>query len=363
MIQTLRDQLNELENVNRPGETFSKGHKATALPPLITTCSSASRDLLNMSTEDECAEMTNTNHSPQYSEDLPPLPCLSSVEDEPSTFFEHNLLAQSPHLDIASVLQDSKSPEADECCDLGRMMKPINQIIDSVENLVGDPQSVQTTSVEPSPNASGKRTPEVCKCDQLLNSRRQWVLPLRRHADSLLQRYFSRHNIAFPILHEPTFRRQYAQIWDSAPTTASSNSPICSGLCKQLSQGQLLLPTTYAVFATASLFETMDLEQNVMRANSFFRFAQDVDIFEVMENEVEIELVQLLLLMGRYLQSTERFAKCKNISGLAIRTAQSLGLHYDVDEAQKRGLLPRPVTQLQREMRARVWYGCVLLER
>lgn len=200
-----------------------------------------------------------------------------------------------------------------------------------------------------------------CKCDNLLHSRRQWYLPLRRSADALVTRYFSRHNRAFPVLHERTFRRQYERLWESEAIPASTTC--CSGLCKQRSQGKLLLPTTYAIFAYASLFETSQPEQNTVRAKNFFRMAQEVDLFQILNDEVGIELVQLLLLMGKYLQSTEHLSKFKNISGLTIRMAQSMGLHYGVREAQQRGLLSDPATQLECEMRARVWHGCVLLER
>ena len=274
-------------------------------------------------------------------------------------------LSQPRPLNEPTEPQTTSSIDTDQSLSLERMMKPINQMIDSTEQDARPTIIYDAASGPSSPRLGEARMADVdiCRCDLLLSSRRQWVLPLRRHADSLIQRYFSRHNIAFPILHEPTFQRQYVQIWDSAPDVEGTDSVHCSGLCKQRSQGRLLLPTIYAVFALSSLFETTELEQNVMRANSFFRLAQEVDILEILDNEVGMELVQLLLLLGRYLQSTERFAKCKNVSGLAIRTAQDMGLQYSVAEAQKRGVLVCPITQLESEMRARVWYGCVLLER
>ncbi len=40
-----------------------------------------------------------------------------------------------------------------------------------------------------------------------------------------------------------------------------------------------------------------------------------------------IGLVQALLLMGQYLQSTESSGLCWNVVGLAIRVAQRIGLH------------------------------------
>ncbi|KAK3897730.1 fungal-specific transcription factor domain-containing protein [Staphylotrichum tortipilum] len=90
---------------------------------------------------------------------------------------------------------------------------------------------------------------------------------------------------------------------------------------------------------------------------------QQVDLLDIIDEEVGIELVQLLLLMGFYLQSTEKFSKCWNITGLAIRMAQNMGLQLSPADARRRSLLTVSPTQLESEMRVRVWYGCVLLDR
>ena len=77
---------------------------------------------------------------------------------------------------------------------------------------------------------------------------------------------------------------------------------------------------------------------------------QEVDLLEILDNEVGLELVQFLLLMARCLSTTEQLSKYKNISILTIRMAQGMGLHYTVEEAQRRGLLRCPATQLECEM-------------
>jgi hypothetical protein len=82
----------------------------------------------------------------------------------------------------------------------------------------------------------------------------------------------------------------------------------------------------------------------------------------LMNEEVGLEFVQLILLMAFYLQSTEKYSKCWNMAGLALRMAQNMGLHFSVAEARKRGLLAPLPTQLECEMRTRVWFVCVLLE-
>lgn len=147
----------------------------------------------------------------------------------------------------------------------------------------------------------------------------------------------------YPILHEPTFMRQYQHMWEPA-STASAN---CSGLCKQKGLDKIFPALANAVFALAALFASSPLEQNSARAGAYFNTAQKLDLLAIIDDEVGLELVQLLLLMGFYLQSTERFYKCWNITGLAIRMAQHMGLQLGPDEARKKGLVESYPSQLE----------------
>ena len=248
-------------------------------------------------------------------------------------------------------------------------MRPIDQAISkaSPENPVSIPTMPSIPSVSPTINTA---IPAQCCCHRLLGAG-EWSLPLRRHADDLIRLYFSRVHRMYPILHKPTFVKQYRQLWEPAgespkpsPTNAQPpNQSSCSGLCKQKSLDKTFPAMVNAVFALASLFGSSTAKQNSARAGSFFAMAQQVDLLDIIDDEVGIELVQLLLLMGFYLQSTERFSKCWNITGLAIRMAQNMGLQLNPHEARRKGLLTSCPTQLESEMRVRVWYGCVLLDR
>lgn len=66
-----------------------------------------------------------------------------------------------------------------------------------------------------------------------------------------------------------------------------------------------------------------------------------------------LRVVQALLLMGSYLQSTSRPNQCWNVLGMGIRVAQGLGLHIEPSEGDF----------IERESRRRVWWGCVLMDR
>jgi hypothetical protein len=67
------------------------------------------------------------------------------------------------------------------------------------------------------------------------------------------------------------------------------------------------------------------------------------------------QLVQILLLFGQYLQSSNNPHQCWIVVGLAVRTAQSLGLHLPETSAQIRS--PR-----RQQLARKVWCGCVLMD-
>jgi Fungal specific transcription factor domain len=67
------------------------------------------------------------------------------------------------------------------------------------------------------------------------------------------------------------------------------------------------------------------------------------------------ELVQYLLIMGQYLQGTQKSVETWTIHGLAVKAALQLGLHST--EASKH------FSPLDQEIRKRTWYGCVILDR
>ncbi|CAL5873913.1 uncharacterized protein PFLUO_LOCUS8197 [Penicillium psychrofluorescens] len=68
-----------------------------------------------------------------------------------------------------------------------------------------------------------------------------------------------------------------------------------------------------------------------------------------------LEVVQFLLLMGQYLQGTQKSIQAWTVHGLAVKGALQLGLH-------SRNAL-KSFTNLEQETRKRTWYGCVLLDR
>ena len=88
-------------------------------------------------------------------------------------------------------------------------------------------------------------------------------------------------------------------------------------------------------------------------ADGFYQQSRQLFHLDVLD-AASIPLVQALVLNGVYLQSTRHASRCWNVIGLAIRAAQGIGLHEEQVAA---------TSQLDREMRRRIWHTCVNLDR
>ena len=91
-------------------------------------------------------------------------------------------------------------------------------------------------------------------------------------------------------------------------------------------------------------------------SNSFFKLGRySVEPIRTIIDQGSLILVQYLLLMGLYLQGTQKSVEAWAVHGLAVKAAFQLGLHSS--EAAK------AFTPLDREIRKRTWFGCVVLDR
>jgi DNA polymerase III psi subunit len=173
-------------------------------------------------------------------------------------------------------------------------------------------------------------------------------LPRRRNADEYVSCYFNCIHPVFPILHKPSFMASYEQLWTSENTQEQheSNSEL---------DDVLFLSTSNLVFALGCQFsKSVPDTRKITVAEEFYQRSRDVFIYDVLDSTT-ISMVQMLLLTAIYLQSTKYASRCWNTVGLAIRVAQSLGLHSDWVQR-------RPENQVAREMRRRVWHTCLTLD-
>jgi len=107
----------------------------------------------------------------------------------------------------------------------------------------------------------------------------------------------------------------------------------------------------YLVFALGCQFSTL-FEDPIQGGDVYLNRAKSLLGFWVFDTGT-VRVVQALLLLGVYLQSTNRPNRCWNVVGMGIRVAQGIQLHLDSE-----------VTDLvEREIRRRAWWGCLLMDR
>lgn len=149
-------------------------------------------------------------------------------------------------------------------------------------------------------------------------------------ANTFVDAYFALYHNTFPILHEPTFRAQYAKLiprpnkdtWLALANIVAAAGAFISSPASDT--------TDIAIFRTAKHF----LSMNSLEAGN-------------------LTLVQAFGLSANYLQKRNKPNTGYNYGGLAIRLGIGLGLHKDI--------VGQKIAPFKQEMRRRVWWAlCVL---
>jgi hypothetical protein len=168
------------------------------------------------------------------------------------------------------------------------------------------------------------------------------VLPPRKHADHLMDLYWRHINHLDPFLHQEQFSHSYQALFAGSPLDTDE---------------RIFISTLNTVFALSTqLQEDMQAEQRDEASSTYFRRAWALLHPEMIIWEPgSLELVQCLLLMGRYLQCTSNTHQTWMAVGSAVRIAQSLGLH--IPEASSVPL--RPDSRRRRQL----WQCCVFMDR
>lgn len=194
------------------------------------------------------------------------------------------------------------------------------------------------------------------------------VLPPRKVADGLVNNYWTYVHTLYPFLHKPSFMHTYNQLW-SYPDQGTPNSNTSSSVNYTNyeeshlyeSEGEPLFQCTLNLVFALGCQLSPDTHESEREASSdvFFQRSKKLLHFDILE-EGNIKVVQALLLMGQYLQCTKLPGRCWIVVGLAIRVAQGLGLHLE----GKSNHMPKiAVNQLDKELRKRLWGGCIVLDR
>jgi hypothetical protein len=175
------------------------------------------------------------------------------------------------------------------------------------------------------------------------------VYPHRHNADDFLHCFWEFIHPVFPIIHKTSFIASYEQLWLPRNTASPSEDNVDV-------EEIIFSSTLNLVFALGCQFSGLvPPAKKALVADEFYRRARKIFVFDIVDS-ISLSLVQMLLLTGVYLQSTRHANRCWNVVGFAIRIAQSLGLHYDHPN-------PESDSQLQRQMKRRVWHTCLILDR
>ncbi|CCD34452.1 putative transcriptional regulatory protein [Botrytis cinerea BcDW1] len=173
-----------------------------------------------------------------------------------------------------------------------------------------------------------------------------FVLPQRQQADEFLKCYWEFVHPVFPLLDLRTFNATYERLWLSSPG---------KGLDGDELNETIFHATLNLVFALGCQYsKDVPPQRKSSYADELYRRSRRLLNFEILD-ALQLSLVQLFLLTGVYLQSTEHANRCWNVVGLAIRTAQGLGLNTENNSHR--------TSQSGYEIKRRVWHCCILLDR
>lgn len=174
------------------------------------------------------------------------------------------------------------------------------------------------------------------------------LLPRRVNSDKFVTCYWEFIHPMFPVLHKTTFMEQYEQFW-------ATESGINDGMpFKTEKDYAVFVSTLNLVFALGCQFsEVVGDTRKASVAHDFYERSRESYNHDWLDS-ADLPHVQLLVLNGVYLQSTQHANRCWNSIGLAIRVAQILGLQVKCAIG---------LSQLEREMRKRIWHTCISLDR
>lgn len=168
-----------------------------------------------------------------------------------------------------------------------------------------------------------------------------YVLPARKQADHLMDLYWYYVDPLYPFLDRQRFEHSYRALFAGTSIDADE---------------RIFVSILNIIFALSTqLIESLPPEQRDSSSQGYFTRAQDLLQLSLWDTG-SIELIQCLLVMSQYLQSTNNPHQTWMIVGSAVRIAQGLGLH-----------LPETLAEIssepERDLVRRIWHGCILMDR
>lgn len=172
----------------------------------------------------------------------------------------------------------------------------------------------------------------------------EYLLPPRRTANRLLGIHWNYSHIIFPWVDRLRFTRWYESLW----TDQEQNDV-------EIDQQAYYCMLNVIFAISCKLDSTVSNEEQESSSDSYFSRAQKLMSWNLIDIS-HIELLQALLLMVQYLQSTSMPRGWFECVGLAIHVARNMGFH-----------IPGRVSSFQNEyeceMARRLWFGCIIMDR
>ncbi|OLN83341.1 putative transcriptional regulatory protein C530.05-like protein 4 [Colletotrichum chlorophyti] len=183
--------------------------------------------------------------------------------------------------------------------------------------------------------------PSILHNDGGPESQADYVLPARKQADHLVDLYWYYVDPLYPFLDRQRFEHSYKALFAGTSIDADE---------------RIFVSIINIIFALSTqLMESLPPEQRDTSSQGYFTRAQDLLQLSLWDTG-SIELIQCLLIMSQYLQSTNNPHQTWMIVGSSVRIAQGLGLH-----------LPETALELssepERDLVRRIWHGCILMDR
>lgn len=164
-------------------------------------------------------------------------------------------------------------------------------------------------------------------------------LPTRQRADMLLEIYWKYSHVVFPILDQQQVQEQYEALWNADTSVSEEPSFLC------------LLNVIFALSSKMSTATPLDDRES--RASIYHQRARDLmDFLEL----GSVTLIQACLLLAQYFQTTEAPQPGWVLIGVAVRTAQSIGIHLPQTSNST-------CDRRRQEVLRRVWHGCIYMDR
>ncbi|KAL4896204.1 fungal-specific transcription factor domain-containing protein [Aspergillus ambiguus] len=192
-------------------------------------------------------------------------------------------------------------------------------------------------------NASRPPSPPARHENRQFKRNRESIFTLPPHKEmlDLINTFFSDTGLLFPYIHPSTFLENYHQM-------VRENF-------KRVRRTWLgLLNMILAMSTITRAPGRTDAGTRISESDVFYQRGLGLCGSEILRGTT-LEVVQYLLLMGQYLQGTQKSVQAWTVHGLAVKAALQLGLHSRAAS--------KAFSSLEQEIRKRTWYGCVVLDR